>query len=312
MKDQRWRESLTRRLPATAWRTRFAPAPTGFLHLGHLVNAMYVWGIARAHGGTVVLRIEDHDRTRCRFEYECALLDDLDWLGFVPDFANTDSFRAQQRSHTFRQSNNPQRYRDALEQLELRRAVYACNCTRRDIAGRAPHDAGEEPRYPGTCAHGLVDRASTSARRVRIVDEAEQFDDLRCGVIAQRPAQQCGDVLVRDRHDGFTYQFSVVVDDMAHDIDVIVRGEDLLASTGRQQAIARLLGRRTMPLVLHHPLLLRADGTKLSKANRDTSLRERRASGASADALRGEAALLCGLAETAAPLSVNDVVSLFR
>ena len=99
---------------------------------------------------------------------------------------------------------------------------------------------------------------------------------------------------------------------MQQNIDVIIRGEDLLPSTGRQRALARMLGRTEMPLVLHHPLLMRSDGTKLSKANRDTSLRERRTSGATADALRGEAALLCGLTTTDAPLTVNDVVSLFR
>ena len=187
-----WRASLASRLPATSWRTRFAPAPTGFLHLGHLVNAMYVWGIARAYGGTVVLRIEDHDRTRCRPEYERALLDDLDWLGFAPDVADTDSFRAQHNAHPRRQSNTPERYLHAVEQLDKRGLIYACICTRRDISERAPHDTGDEPRYPGTCAHGLADRASTSARRARIDNAIEHFDDLRCGHISQRPAQQCG------------------------------------------------------------------------------------------------------------------------
>ncbi len=310
--DVSWIRTLGAQLPARPWRTRFAPAPTGYLHLGHLVNAMYVWGIARAYGGTIVLRIEDHDRTRCRPEYTSALLDDLEWLGFAPDIAHTASFRDNVHPHAFRQSDNYPRYASALDQLDVRGDVYACACTRRDIANVAPHDAGDEPRYPGTCANGHVDRASTFARRVRIGEELEQFDDLRLGRVVQHPVTQCGDMLVRDRHGGYTYQFAVTVDDMAHDIDVIVRGSDLFASTGRQRALARMLGRTTMPLVLHHPVIVHADGTKLSKANRDTSLRERRSGGASADALRGEAAFRVGLTPSAASLTLDDVTALFR
>ena len=116
-----------------AWRTRFAPAPTGYLHLGHVVNAIHVWGIARAFGGDVLLRIEDHDRTRCRAEYEDALLDDLDWLGFVPDIGSTDSFRAARHGtphpHPQRQSDNENRYAAALAALSARDLTYVCTCT---------------------------------------------------------------------------------------------------------------------------------------------------------------------------------------
>ena len=123
---------------------------------------------------------------------------------------------------------------------------------------------------------------------------------------------QCGDVLVRDRHGSWTYQFAVTVDDFEQGIDVIIRGEDLLPSTGRQWQLARLLGRATPPLVLHHPLLVHADGAKLSKANRDTSLRERRADGAGPESLLGEAAFLCGLAQSAEPISAGEIARLFE
>ncbi len=134
-----------------AWRTRFAPAPTGYLHLGHVVNAIHVWGIARAFCGEVVLRIEDHDRTRCRAEYELALLDDLDWLGFVPDVGTTDSFRLEPIDHPQRQSNNDARYAATLDALTREGRTYVCTCTRKEIAERSPHRPGEEARYPGTC-----------------------------------------------------------------------------------------------------------------------------------------------------------------
>lgn len=305
-----WRSMLPQQLPARGWRTRFAPAPTGYLHLGHLVNALHVWGIARAFGGTVVLRIEDHDRTRCRPEYEQALLDDLEWLGFAPDVYDVPSFRHDVGSHPARQSDQPARYERALQSLEARSLVYPCRCTRRDIAQLVPHAPGEEPRYPGTCRDARVPTANAFARRIRLAEAAFAFDDLRLGALVQTPQQQCGDLLVRDRHAQWTYQFAVVVDDMAHDIDVVIRGEDLLASTGRQLQLASLLG-RTRPLrFLHHSLLVHPDGSKLSKATHDTSLREMRAGGATAGQLLADAARRAGLSAVHT-LDARDVASLF-
>ena len=297
-------------LPAHGWRTRFAPAPTGYLHLGHLVNAMHVWGIARAHGGLVVLRIEDHDRTRCRAEYETALLEDLEWLGFEADIAPGPSFAA--RPHPQRQSDQDARYAQALARLHADGVVFACQCTRREIAANAPRAAGEELRYPGTCRSADISVRTTFARRVRIDAGDERFDDLRLGPMVQRPSEQCGDLLARDRHANWTYQFAVVVDDIAHGIDVIIRGDDLLASTGRQQRLRRLLGHGPVPHTLHHALLRHPDGTKLSKANGDTALRERRRDGASPQLLLGEAAYRVGLQDTPRSLNVHDLADLFR
>ncbi len=305
-----WRSTLPQQLPGGAWRTRFAPAPTGYLHLGHLVNALHVWGMARAFGGTVVLRIEDHDRTRCRPEYEQALLDDLDWLGLAPDVYDVPSFRRDVGTHPARQSDQHGRYERALQSLESRGLVYACRCTRRDIAQVVPHAPGEEPRYPGTCREAQVPPTDSFARRVRLADARFGFDDLRLGALEQTPQLQCGDLLVRDRHAQWTYQFAVVVDDMAHDIDVVIRGEDLLASTGRQLQLGSLLG-RTRPLrFLHHTLLVHPDGSKLSKATHDTSLREMRAGGATAARLLAEAARRAGLSDVET-LESRDIASLF-
>lgn len=300
------------------WRTRFAPAPTGYLHLGHVVNAIHVWGIARAFGGEVQLRIEDHDRTRCREEYEDALLDDLDWLGFVPDIGSTDRFRAARPGrahsprHPQRQSDNDARYATALASLTERDCTYVCTCTRRDIARHVACGSGEEPRYPGTCRDARHADSASLARRVRMAEGVVPFDDRRYGPMQQSPAEQCGDVLVRDRHGHWTYQFAVVVDDMAHDIDVVIRGEDLLASTGRQLRLAELLGRERPLVWWHHPLLVHPDGRKLSKANHDTSIREQRAAGAHAAAVLGEAAFLSGLLPAARDLTIDELPALFR
>lgn len=298
------------RLPASGWRTRFAPAPTGYLHLGHLVNAMHVWGIARAFGGCVLLRVEDHDRTRCKPEYEDALLEDLDWLGFVPDEAPPTVFRAG--ATPYRQSDNTDAYERALAQLQRAGRVYPCTCSRREvlrIVGEVP--PGEEPCYPGTCRGATHDLDTTRARRVQLDTEVVHFDDLRLGAQAQQPAAQCGDVLVRDRFGHWTYQFAVVVDDCDQQVDVVIRGEDLLTSTGRQLLLRALLGRAAPPQFLHHSLLRHADGRKLSKAASDTALRERRRGGATAAALIGEAAAQCGLIDVARPIDAADVAMLF-
>jgi glutamyl-tRNA synthetase/glutamyl-Q tRNA(Asp) synthetase len=306
-----WISRLAGALPRGQWRTRFAPAPTGYLHLGHLVNAMHVWGIARAYGGNVVLRIEDHDRTRCRPEFEAALLDDLDWLGLVPDAGTTDSFRLDPHTHGYRQSNQPARYEAALHTLDAAGLLYRCRCSRADIARLVPHAPGEEPRYPGTCRHAQVPATESFAVRAHLATQAYTFDDLRLGQLTQTPAQQCGDLLVRDRHGQFTYQLSVVTDDLAHAIDVVIRGEDLLASTGRQLQLAALLGRVDAPQFLHHALIVHADGTKLSKANRDTALRELRAAGATPAQLFGMAAHRAGMRATDAPIPVDALPELF-
>jgi len=298
------------RLPASGWRTRFAPAPTGFLHLGHLVNAMHVWGIARAFGGSVLLRVEDHDRTRCKSEYEDALLEDLEWLGFVPDEAPLAAFRAGVTP--YRQSDNGDAYERALAGLERAGRVYPCTCSRRDvlrIVGEV--QPGEEPCYPGTCRGAKRAPDATRARRVHLDAAVVRFDDLRLGVQEQRPAEQCGDVLVRDRFGHWTYQFGVVVDDVDQQVDVVIRGEDLLNSTGRQVLLGALLGRAMPPQFLHHPLLRHVDGRKLSKAASDTSLRELRLGGATAASLIGEAAARCGLIDAARPIDAADVAALF-
>lgn len=242
--------------------TRFAPAPTGFLHLGHVLNAIWVWETARASpDGRVLLRIEDHDRQRSRKTWEDSILDDLAWLGFEAD------------GPAVRQSERHVIYEEALDTLRRRGLVYACACSRADIAGQ---------RYPGTCARKDLPESKGFGLRIRIDEAIERFDDRRLGPQTQQPSVQCGDVLARDREGHWTYQFAVVVDDWQQDVNLVVRGEDLLDSTGRQIQLARLLGRREPPAFLHHPLIMKSPTQKLSKSDRDTGVRDLRAKGWSA------------------------------
>jgi len=260
--------------------TRFAPAPTGWLHLGHVMNAELVWGAARARNGRVLLRLEDHDRTRCRPEYEAGILDDLDWVGFVPDIFPTSAFRAGRCDG--RQSDREARYRAAVEVLRAQGLVYGCDCSRRQIAGsrEAPGEEREaELRYGGRCRDRGIGLKDGVGWRVHMDPGVERFVDERLGPQAQDPSEQCGDVLIRDRHGNWTYQLCVTVDDWQQGIDLVIRGEDLLASTGRQIRLARLLGRDRAPTFLHHPLIMKSASQKLSKSDGDSGIRELRVRG---------------------------------
>ena len=264
-------------------RTRFAPSPTGLLHLGHVVNAVYVWGMARAARGEVLLRVEDHDRQRSRPEYESALLDDLDWLGFAPDIYSTDCFRGGPCDG--RQSDRDVVYRDALSPLFERELVFGCDCTRKQLAG---------PVYSGRCRTRGLPLSDDVGWRVRLDDAVG------------------GDVLIRDRLRNWTYQWCVVVDDTVQSITHIIRGEDLRDSIARQIALSQLLGRESPPAFFHHPLIMKTATQKLSKSDRDTGLAELRTAGWSPESVIGHAASAVGLQMHPAPLSARDVSRFFE
>jgi glutamyl-tRNA synthetase/glutamyl-Q tRNA(Asp) synthetase len=273
------------------------------MHVGHVLNAIYVWGVTRAAGGRVLLRIEDHDRRRSRARYERDLLDDLEWLGFIPDQPSLDEFRRGPSDG--RQSDRDPIYREVLTDLRARGLVYACECSRSDIAAGAA-ESGGELRYPGTCAHKNLPLDSGLGLRVRVGGEIERFVDLRHGPLDQQPSQQCGDMLIRDRDGNWTYQFAVTVDDFRQGVTLVIRGDDLLASTGRQIQLARLIGRAEPPRFFHHPLIMKSPAQKLSKADRDTSIRDLRHAGASPADVIGQAAHLGGLIPSFRPLDARS------
>ena len=263
-----------------------------------MASAIAVWATARAFSGRVLLRIEDHDRTRSKHEFEEGILEDLEWLGLRPD----EPF--------VRQSERQSKYEAALTGLEGAGLVYACACSRRTIEAAMGSGTGEL-RYPGTCRDAHVDGTRERARRVRFEPETISFRDLRRGPIEQVPFDQSGDILARDRSGHWTYQFAVAVDDLDQGVDLVIRGEDLLASTGRQIQLARLLGRETPPLFLHHPLILRPGGQKLSKSNGDTGVSDLRAAGWSVERVLGEAGAALGLTG-GEPASMSDLVARLR
>ena len=293
-------------------RTRFAPSPTGFLHLGHVGSAMAVLGLGRALGAEAILRIEDHDRGRSRPEFEAAIHADLAWLGL--SFDDADESRA--RPSRYRQSDARAHYDGALRQLADAGLIYGCDCPRRRLAALpqpiAP-DAGAELIYDGHCRErGLDWRTPNIGIRCRLGDGDVRFNDLWLGPMTQTPQAQCGDILLRDRHGQDTYQFAVVVDDLRHGIDLVIRGQDLAPSTGRQILLARALGRSEPPVYAHHPLLVDEDGKKLGKRFFSEAIARRRDAGDLPETLLGRAAAGLGLCTAIAPLAAADLPALFR
>jgi glutamyl-Q tRNA(Asp) synthetase len=239
------------------YRGRFAPSPTGPLHAGSLVAALASWLDARAHGGTWLVRIEDVDTPRCVPGAAQTILAQLAACGLVPD------------EQVQWQSNRGAAYEVALEALVRSGAAFACGCTRRDIedtlaAQGLQHQRFAERVYPGTCRDGLKGKPPR-AWRLR-AEGCIAWHDRRLGPQQQDLTRDVGDFVLK-RADGlWAYQLAVVVDDGAQGITDVVRGEDLGDNTARQIALQRALGLPT-PRYLHTPLVLAADGHKLSKQN---------------------------------------------
>jgi glutamyl-tRNA synthetase/glutamyl-Q tRNA(Asp) synthetase len=231
--------------------------------------------VAGEVGARVIVRMEDHDRSRCTPAHERSILEDLAWLGFPADRASLDSLHGAPPS-PFRQSDQSVRYATAFEQLRQAGLLYGCTCTRGDMG---PPDAAGERHYPGTCRGKPVEREGRHVVRVMLPDEPTTVSDLLLGPLLQHPQREHGDPMIRDALGQWTYQFCVVLDDMHHGVNLIVRGADLVASTGRQYLLARLLGRTTPFVTVHHPLLLDTDGKKLSKRDRSTTIRSLREAG---------------------------------
>ena len=285
--------------------TRFAPSLTGYLHLGHVLHMLYVWGIARAKGGRVISRIEDHDLSRRRPEYEDAVLGNMEWLGFVPDegiiAANAGGYS------DYRQSDCGDEYERVLEGLRLRGLAYGCECTRKQIIDEQSDEAAELC-YAGTCADkGLPLFGNTVRFRVPAGEVA--FEDVRLGVYRQIPQQQCGDFSLRDRQGQWTYQFACVCDDIRHGIDWVIRGEDILASTARQILLFQALD-APAPVYFHHPLICDETGEKLSKRQRSESISQLRDAGITAEEIIGRAAFAGGISSASGPLTLYDALTL--
>ncbi len=286
--------------------TRFAPSLTGYLHLGHVLHMIYVWGLARTFGARVLCRIEDHDQSRARPEYETAVFETMTWLGFVPDLGLSAGGGSPSE---YRQSDCTAYYQSVLDGLQARGLVYGCECTRRQIAETQPAGA-EELCYSGTCSEkGLPLEGHTVRFRAR--GNEKVFEDLKLGKQCQMPWLQCGDFSLRDRQGQWTYQFACVCDDIRHGVDLVIRGEDILFSTARQIQLFETLGAEP-PRYFHHPLIYDEAGNKLSKRQRSESITQLREAGASPDEVIGRAAHAGKLIPEYRPLPAEQACGLLN
>jgi len=299
---------LPRILPA-GLTTRFAPSPTGFLHLGHVAAALYVWGIGKAVGARIQLRIEDHDRSRCRREYETAILEDLAWLGWQSDEGVSDSATVSE----FRQTDRSTRYQQVFHKLQLENRLFACDCSRKTLAASmAMSEPWPELRYLGRCRNRQDLPPGAHGWRLHLPIKTYRFRDLFMGIQAQTGALQCGDVLIQDRDKQWTYHYACVIDDWDHGVNLIIRGQDLAHCSGRQLQFAQILGRKDQPFFLHHPLIHDPTGQKLSKRKQAGSIKQERERGVSPEEIIGKAAYLAGIVLEPKLLTLTDVERIFR
>jgi glutamyl-tRNA synthetase len=270
-------------MSATSYRGRIAPSPTGYLHLGHALT--FRTARERARGGTLILRIEDLDASRCRPEFRAAIIEDLRWFGIQwqegPDLGGPCAPYEQRRRD----------YLPAWRRLRDAGLIYPCACSRRDVLSSlsAPHGEdqpdGDEPVYPGACRHRLAEARDITHPagvnwRFRVPDGGEiRFLDARAGEMRAVAGRDFGDFIVWRKDNIPSYQLAVVADDAAMAITEVVRGEDLLRSTFRQVLLGRALG-FAEPAWYHCPLVRDAEGKRLAKRHHSLSLRELRKSGA--------------------------------
>lgn len=281
---------------------RFAPSPTGRMHLGNVFSALLSWLSARAQGGTWLLRIEDIDPQRSRHEYADMLMDDLQWLGLEWD------------GKPCWQSQRGDIYARYLQQLTEAGLIYPCYCTRADIlATQAPHESDGRVVYKGTCRN-LPPGTHTgpAALRMKVPDEGRgivTFTDGHYGTHTVDLTTQCGDFIVRRKDGAWAYQLAVVVDDALMGINEVVRGRDLLLSSPQQIYLAQQLG-FTPPRFTHLPLLCNTAGQRLSKRDKSLDmgcLRQR----FTPNQIIGLLAHAAGLQPTADAVSAQSLVKTF-
>ncbi len=284
---------------------RFAPTPSGRMHLGNVSTALLAWLSVRSQGGKMLLRIEDLDTLRCPRENEDLLREDLDWLGLDWDLEQP------------RQSERTAYYESVLEALRRTGRVFPCWCTRGDLknAPNAPHASDGHPIYPGTCRELTAEQQAEKAAqrpplwRLRVPDETISFVDGHYGPYSENLAAECGDFILRRADGVFAYQLAVVADDIDAGVTEVVRGRDLISSTPRQLCLYRLLG-APEPRYIHVPLLTAPDGRRLSKRDRDLDLGVLRQRYSAAEII-GALAHAAGLTEEYAPCAPAELVCLF-
>ena len=278
---------------------RFAPTPSGRMHLGNVFAALMAWLSVKSRNGHLVLRMEDLDTQRTSEEFAATLRDDLRWLGLGWDLETEPQSR---RSGTY------DRYFELLREKDL---LYPCYCTRSQLHNvNAPHLSDGTYVYPGTCRNRTdVPGGRAPSWRVKVPDRVWSFTDMGQGIHTQNLATDCGDFVVRRADGCYVYQLAVVVDDGEAGVTEVVRGLDLLGNSPRQMYLQELFG-FSHPEYGHVPMLLAPDGRRLSKRDRDLDLGELRKR-ITAEGLIGKLAFSAGLIDRDVPISAAELAGEF-
>ena len=284
---------------------RFAPTPSGRMHLGNVFSALMAWASVRSQNGSLILRVEDLDIRAHNPQYTSLLLDDLQWLGLTWD------------KGPYYQSRRTELYQEALLDLRQQGLLYPCFCSRADLhAAQAPHASDGTYVYAGTCRNlSQSERKELSshkipATRMQVPNAIYTFEDRVYGPTSQNLAESCGDFIVQRADGVFAYQLAVVVDDADMGITEVVRGSDLLSSTPRQLYLQDVLGLSHLTYA-HLPLLVAPDGRRLSKRNHDLDLGVLRSQGKTPEEILGFLAYCVGLTEENEPLSAVQIANRF-
>lgn len=286
---------------------RFAPSPSGRMHLGNIFSALLSWLSAKSAGGEWILRIEDLDPQRSKEIYGRLIEDDLIWLGLEWDEGGYDAEGGQ-----YRQSMRHNLYEEALKKLIATRYTYPCTCRRADIlATQAPHQSDGRVIYGGRCRPNTLPCFSTQpetphATRLYVPDKTIEYTDKVFGRQAVNLTHECGDFILRRADGAWAYQLAVVVDDAAMGVTEVARGSDLLLSAAQQIYIYSLLN-LPAPEFAHIPLLCNAAGQRLSKRDKSMSMEELRKS-YKPEEIIGKLAALAGLRPTSDPVSAKDLI----
>lgn len=285
---------------------RFAPTPSGRMHLGNLFSALLAWLSVRSKNGRIVLRIEDLDIGRCRIENALQFEKDLRWLGL--DWDEGGCFEP------YLQSKRGQVYDEVFDKLSQMGLVYPCYCSRASLhAASAPHASDGQYVYSGGCknltAQQRAQMTKIPAWRLEVPDREVSFIDGHLGKFSQNLARECGDFIIRRADGVYGYQLAVVVDDALMEVTEVVRGCDLLDSTPRQIYVNQLLG-YDIPSYYHLPLLTAPDGRRLSKRDKDMDLSELEKN-YTPQQLVGKLAYIAGIIKTPEAVSARELVDEF-
>ena len=290
---------------------RFAPTPSGKMHLGNVLCCLVAWLSARSQGGKVLLRVEDLDPERSGADYERQIEEDLRWLGLTWDEGGLEAAGGR-----YCQSGRSGVYEQYFDILSEKGLIYPCFCSRAELhAADAPHLSDGRYFYPGTCRNLTPEEAAEKAKkrkpawRVKVPDETVRFTDLHYGPYAENLAAECGDFVIRRADGVFAYQLATAVDDGLMGVTEVVRGRDLIGSTARQLWLQRTLGLPS-PVYGHIPLLTDWDGRRLSKRDGDLDLARLREKWRPEEII-GMLAEAAGILPAYRPVSARELVPLF-